>query len=104
MPDTLFPIYLIHGGLGAGKTSLVKDMLTTDKNFKSAIVIENEFAAENIDAQILSNHIPHSNILEISGGCICCSSSEELISVLQQISQKITVPVPVIIETTGVAS
>ena len=98
------PLYLIHGRLGAGKTSLIARLAKTDY-FKHAFVIENEFAKENVDAAVLGSRFERKNIFEISGGCICCSSGTELIDVLEMIRKKTgDEPVPVIVETTGVAS
>ena len=99
-----FPLYLIHGQLGAGKTSLISHLAKTDY-FKHAFVIENEFAKENVDGAVLGSHFGRESIFEISGGCICCSSGAELIDVLELIrKQRSDKPVPVIVETTGVAS
>jgi len=98
------PLYLIHGRLGAGKTSIISNLAKTER-FKHAFVIENEFAHESIDGPILGSHFGQNNIFEISGGCICCSSGAELLDVLQKIADKNTgEPMPVIVETTGVAS
>ena len=99
-----FPLYLIHGQLGAGKTSLISHLAKTDY-FKHAFVIENEFAKENVDGAVLGSHFGRESIFEISGGCICCSSGAELIDVLEKIRERCrNEPVPVIVETTGVAS
>ena len=99
-----FPLYLVHGRLGAGKTSIISHLAKTE-HFKHAFVIENEFAQENIDGPILGGHFGQNNIFEISGGCICCSSGAELLDVLQKIKDSNTGDLaPVIVETTGVAS
>lgn len=102
--DKKFPLYLIHGRLGAGKTSLISRLAATEY-FKHAFVIENEFAKESVDGAVLGSRFGKKSIFEISGGCICCSSGAELIDVLEAIrKQKGDAPVPVIVETTGVAS
>jgi G3E family GTPase len=101
MAKAKFPIYLVHGTLGAGKTSLIKHLSGT-KYFERAFVIENEFASENIDGAELENHYGQKDIFEISGGCICCSSGGELLEILAKIARRKDI-VPVIIETTGVA-
>lgn len=95
------PIILIHGSLGSGKTTLIKELLNA-KEMAEALIIENEFASEDIDTQTLDEH-SHSLHFSISGGCICCSSAEELENTLEEIV-RIKWDKPVIIESTGVAS
>lgn len=95
------PIVLVHGSLGSGKTTLIRELLS-EATLAEALVIENEFASEDIDTQTLDAH-RHGKSLSITGGCICCSSAEELEEALQEIV-RIKWDKPVIIETTGVAS
>lgn len=95
------PIVLVHGSLGSGKTTLIRELLA-EAPLAEALVIENEFASEDIDTQTLDAH-RHGKSLSITGGCICCSSAEELEEALQEIV-RIKWDKPVIIETTGVAS
>lgn len=95
--------YLIHGSLGAGKTTILNSILS-DPNFNKAVVIENEFANFNVDEYLITekkkrNHKTHS----IVGGCICCSSGTELFDVLEEISKNKKIK-KVLIETTGVAN
>lgn len=98
-----FPIFLIHGALGSGKTTLISS-LAKKEMFRNAIIIENEFASENIDSQTLKRASEGFQIYDINGGCICCSSGQDLVETLKKISESFSSPVPVIIETTGVAS
>jgi len=98
------PTILVHGTLGSGKTTLVQTLLRTNE-FAGSFVIENEFADVNIDATTLErqgDHI-HNTIYSIAGGCICCSSGEELADALRTIVER-NWDKPLIIETTGVAS
>lgn len=97
------PLYLIHGRLGAGKTSLITHLAGTEA-FARAFIIENEFASENVDAHTLEEHLNKERIFEITGGCICCSSGTELLETLTNIATRTDVAQPTIVETTGVAS
>ena len=97
------PLYLIHGRLGAGKTSLISYLAGTEA-FARAFIIENEFASENVDAHTLEEHVRRENIFEINGGCICCSSGAELLDALTNIATRTDATQPTIVETTGVAS
>lgn len=92
------PLYLINGPLGAGKTTFLKHLLTTEA-FQSARVIENEFASTSVDTAQLHDHT--AEVQTIAGLCICCSTGDELTAALTQLS---TSTDPVIIEATGVAN
>ncbi len=97
------PTILIHGTLGSGKTTLVQSLLESEA-FAGSFVIENEFADTNVDATTLEDHgHGHDTVYSIAGGCICCSSMDELAHALQAIVSR-GWRKPVIIETTGVAS
>ncbi|KAI9275608.1 CobW/HypB/UreG, nucleotide-binding domain-containing protein [Phascolomyces articulosus] len=89
------PVTILTGYLGAGKSTLLNrilDATRTDKNIPKRIaVIENEFAA----AFGIENEILHQDkiadiqsLYEFGWGCVCCSSSGELISALVEIANK----------------
>ncbi len=62
---------VIGGLLGAGKTTLIRRMLSTAyQGYKTAIV-ENEAGKVNLDGEILKS--PSVTVKEISSGCICCT-------------------------------
>ena len=69
---SLIPATILTGFLGSGKTTLLQRLLTEAHGQKIA-VIENEFGAENIDAEILVSGTPE-QIIQMSNGCICCLS------------------------------
>ncbi len=96
------PVTLIHGSLGSGKTTLVKRLLGQEY-FSGAFIIENEFASENVDMDTLKEDAHENNFFGIAGGCICCSSGNELEEALKMIVEK-KWDRPVIIETTGIAN
>lgn len=91
-------LYLINGPLGAGKTTALKYLLA-QAEFKSARVIENEFANYSIDTEQFHEH--EAKVETIAGVCICCSTGDELVDALTTLS---TDTAPVIIEATGVAN
>ena len=70
-------IYLLVGFFGAGKTSVIRRVLTDPHGEKFA-VIQNEFAEGEmgIEQPLIMDEscTPFSNFLELPNGCICCSA------------------------------
>jgi len=91
--------YLIHGSLGCGKTTLLKNILKFPE-FKKSVVIENEFANYSVDKELLDGC--QVKILDVSGGCVCCTSGREFFEALKLVSLEKKVE-NLFIETTGVA-
>lgn len=96
------PTYLLHGPLGSGKTTILKKILS-DPGFRKSIVIENEYANYNIEKNLLDDGTQEIKIMDVSGGCICCTSGKDLFETFQSITKEKDVE-QVFIETTGVAS
>ncbi|WP_321308505.1 GTP-binding protein [Marinifilum fragile] len=95
------PVTVITGFLGAGKTSLLNNLIAEYPDKKFAI-IENEFGEENIDSSLVEN-IQSEDIFELSNGCICCNLNQELFVVLQKLVQSKHNFNHLLIETTGIA-
>ena len=95
------PVTVITGFLGAGKTSLLNQLISSYPNKKFAI-IENEFGEINIDSELIAN-VKNENIFELSNGCICCSLNDELYVVLKNLIQSNHQFNHLLIETTGIA-
>ena len=64
-------IDIFSGFLGAGKTTLIKKLLTEALNPKEVVLIENEFGEIAVDGAFLEN--AGVEIKELNSGCICCS-------------------------------
>lgn len=91
--------FIITGFLGAGKSTLLVD--TVQKHFKNKKIalIVNEFGEIGVDQNILKN--VHSDVIEISDGCICCQLAEEFESGVIEIIGKYD-PDIIFVETAGV--
>jgi len=87
--------------LGAGKTTLIKQLLKDISKNEKIVIIENEIGEENIDAQDLRDL--EATIKEITSGCICCSLSTNLITILNTIGDEGSVD-RIILEPTGLAT
>ena len=91
------PITLICGYLGAGKTSLINQLLASAT--KPLGILVNDFGALNIDADLINNSAGQT--LELTNGCLCCQITDDLGDSLQQLAE--TNISEVIIEASGVA-
>lgn len=70
------PVTLVTGFLGAGKTTLLNHVLSNKHNLRIAAAV-NDFAAINIDSQIVKSNRAHDSVVELTNGCMCCSISGE---------------------------
>ena len=64
-------IDIISGFLGAGKTTLIKKLLSEAFTGEQVVLIENEFGEIGIDGGFLKES--GIEIREMNSGCICCS-------------------------------
>lgn len=95
----MIKIYLITGFLGAGKTTMLKNLIAEWKNKKLAVII-NEFGKEGIDGKVVSE----TGVLteEINNGSIFCSCKlDRFLEVLQSVVQK--QPEIIVVEASGLA-
>ena len=93
------PVSIITGFLGAGKTSLLNQLVTqTDK--KLALII-NEFGDLGIDGDLVVD--AEDQILELNNGCLCCTVKGDLTKILLKLKARRGTFDQVVIETTGLA-
>ncbi|HUN41562.1 MAG TPA: GTP-binding protein [Acetobacteraceae bacterium] len=94
------PILLVTGFLGAGKTTVVNDLLAHAEGRRIAAVV-NDFGAINIDADLVSGAID--GVVSLSNGCICCSLEGDPLRTLAALLRREPRPECIVIETSGVA-
>jgi G3E family GTPase len=95
------PVCVISGFLGAGKTTLLNHILNDDHGLNITVLV-NDFAAINIDSQLLETQ--EENTISLSNGCICCSIQNDLVFELQKLLNRPEGrPEYIIIETSGVS-
>ena len=90
---------IISGFLGAGKTTLIKKLLSEALQDEKVVLIENEFGEIGIDGGFLQE--AGVQIREMNSGCICCSLSGDFKTALQEVLTTYT-PERIIIEPSGV--
>lgn len=66
------PTYVIAGPLGAGKTSLIRHLLSQRPANEQWAVLVNEFGQIGLDAALLCVDEAGVAISEVAGGCLCC--------------------------------
>ena len=92
-------IDIISGFLGAGKTTLIKKLITDVFAGQKVVLIENEFGEIGIDGGFLKE--AGINITEMNSGCICCSLVGDFAEALKQVVEQFH-PDHIIIEPSGV--
>lgn len=94
-------LLVVGGFLGAGKTTLINEIIVYMQAEKIKVaVIENEVGSVAIDDRILKS--ANVDVITISGGCVCCQVTGNLISGLSKIKEEIN-PEWCIVELSGVA-
>ncbi|MDX1725458.1 MAG: CobW-like GTP-binding protein [Pseudomonas sp.] len=66
------PTHLIAGPLGAGKTSLIRNLLAQRPADERWAVLINEFGLVGLDAVLLDSDADGVAMGEVAGGCLCC--------------------------------
>ncbi|MGE6324716.1 CobW family GTP-binding protein [Psychrobacter sp. NPDC078370] len=102
------PCTLVTGFLGAGKTTVINQLLASKPDDERWALLINEFGRIGIDGALLAssqdNTLEQKNIAirEVSGGCICCTSQLSLqIAISRLLSEHH--PQRLLIEPTGLA-
>ena len=90
---------IYSGFLGAGKTTLIKKMISEGYKGQKLVLIENEFGEIGIDGGFLQD--AGINITEMNSGCICCSLVGDFGKALKKVIADYA-PDRVIIEPSGV--
>ncbi len=105
--DERLPITLLTGFLGAGKTTMLNRLLSDPESGRIAVIV-NEFGEIGIDGDLIMRR--DEEMMELSNGCICCESKDDLVGALYSLYKKrLGLEKPqiqfdrIVIETTGLA-
>lgn len=97
---TLPQIHLLFGFLGAGKTTLVRNLLqTADPEYPTAVIV-NEFGDVGIDGDIIQGNTI--DTVELASGCICCTLKGSLMNAIEELAHDKGAK-RIVVEATGVA-
>ncbi|PKS10783.1 hypothetical protein jhhlp_002540 [Lomentospora prolificans] len=98
------PITIVTGFLGAGKTTLILNLIPqlkeTNPDYKLAL-LKNEFGDLAVDSQLASSNAI-SGVRELLNGCICCNLVGQLSEALEQLQETVN-PDRIVVETSGSA-
>jgi cobalamin biosynthesis protein CobW len=100
------PATVITGFLGAGKTTMIRNMLMNAEGRKIALII-NEFGDLGVDGDVLkgcgAEACSEDDIIELNNGCICCTVADDFIPTMEKLLARDVRPDHIVIETSGLA-
>ena len=100
------PATVITGFLGAGKTTLIRNLLATANGKRIALII-NEFGDLGVDGDVLAGcgdeTCTEDDIVELTNGCICCTVADDFIPTITKLMESDRRPDHIVIETSGLA-
>lgn len=100
------PATVITGFLGAGKTTIIRNMLMNAGGKKIALII-NEFGDLGVDGDVLkgcgAENCTEDDIIELTNGCICCTVADDFVPTMQKLLEREVKPDHIVIETSGLA-
>ena len=92
-------IHVISGFLGAGKTTLIKKLLTGRLRGEKVVLLENEYGDVGVDGAFLKD--VGIQVTELNAGCICCTLAGDFQDAIDQLISQFN-PTVILVEPTGV--
>jgi cobalamin biosynthesis protein CobW len=100
------PATVVTGFLGAGKTTLIQNLLRNANGRRIALII-NEFGETGVDGELVKGckieGCPEENIVELANGCICCTVADDFLPTMRALLDRPNPPDHIVIETSGLA-
>ena len=100
------PATVITGFLGAGKTTMIRNLLQNAEGKRIALII-NEFGDLGVDGDVLKGcgveTCTEDDIIELTNGCICCTVADDFIPTMTKLLERENRPDHIVIETSGLA-
>ena len=100
------PTTVFTGFLGAGKTSLIQNLLRRSAGRRIALIV-NEFGDIGVDRELFlgcgDDACAAGDIVELANGCICCTVADDFVPTMQALLARDPLPDHIVIETSGLA-
>ena len=97
---TTVPIILVGGGLGAGKTSLLRALMASPQVPRLGLVV-NEFGDMDVDGALLAQS--GSPVVTLPNGCVCCAAGGDLAAAVGRLLRGASELDALVVELSGVA-
>lgn len=105
-PSKKIPAVIITGFLGAGKTTLVRNLLMRAKDKRIALIV-NEFGEMGFDGSLVNGcadpDCSADEVVELANGCICCTVADDFLPTMEMLLEREQTPDVIVIETSGLA-
>ena len=97
--NNMVRVNIISGFLGAGKTTLIRKLLTGRLKNEKVVLLENEYGEIGIDGGFLKD--AGITVSELNAGCICCTMAGDFQAAIDQLIDTYH-PDRILVEPTGV--
>lgn len=94
---------IVTGFLGSGKTTLLTHALSGPLARPDVVFIVNELGDIGLDGRVLTGMASAESVVELAGGCICCSIEDSRFDLAVRDLVDRFDPALIVIETTGIA-
>ena len=106
---TRLPVTVVTGFLGAGKTTVLRELLRQSQQRLAVLV--NEFGEVGIDGQLLKSCQvcdedeagSSPTIVELANGCLCCTVQDDFLPTMEAVLEQADQLDGIVIETSGLA-
>ena len=81
------PITLLCGYLGAGKTTLMNQVLSNQEGYKVAVIV-NDIGEVNVDAKLIADGAKitdTTSIVPMTNGCLCCTLKSDMVKNIENL-------------------
>lgn len=105
-PGQKIPATIVTGFLGAGKTTLIRNLLQNAGGKRIALIV-NEFGDMGFDGSLVNGCADPAcsaeEVVELTNGCICCTVADDFLPTMEMLLAGENPPEHIVIETSGLA-